>query len=513
MGIAELKAENEALKQRLARLEKDFTGLQQAKALVEFQLAELQRLIFSSKSERYVPHQEQVPNQLNFDFGELAPIDQTLEAPEEQAKQVVTYERKKGKHPGRQAIPDHLPTEEVRIEPTEDVGDAEHIADTIVDTLDYTPASLIRRRYIFPRYVKTETNEQGEEQTVIIQGRMPGRPLPKSIAEAGLLTHLIISKFVYHQPFYRQIQQFDQLYGVKLSKSTVNDWFSAVCALLEPLYKRLKQKILESDYLQADESPIQVQDEHKSGTTHRGYQWVYQTPLEGYVLFDYQKGRGKNGPRQMLEHFEGYLQTDGYEVYDGLARGKPITLVGCMAHARRYFFKAQDSEPAPARQALDYFAQLYHIEQHIRQAALSPEQTAAYRQQHSRPVLDALFLWAEEHGRRALPKTPFAKACYYLLQRKDKLHEYLNDGRLQIDNNLVENSIRPLALGRKNYLFAGSHDAAQRIAMMYSFFASCKKQDINPYIWLKAVLERLPEHPINQVEELLPGKWADEDGA
>ena len=491
-------------------MRKDNEQLRQAKTLLEFQLAELQRLIFSSRAERYVPAQESSPEQLQFDFGELDPIDQTVEGPDGEARQIVTYERKKGKHPGRQAIPDHLPTEEVRIEPTEDTGDAEHIADTIVDTLDYTPASLIRRRYIFPRYVKTETDEQGEEQTVIIQSRMPGRPLPKSIAEAGLLAHLITSKFVYHLPFYRQIQQFDQLYQVKLSKSTVNDWFAGVCTLLEPLYNRLKQKVLDSDYLQADESPIQVQDNTKSGKTHRGYQWVYHAPLEGLVLFDYQKGRGKNGPKAILTDFSGKLQTDGYAVYDKLVKRRTdIELVGCMAHARRYFFQAKDSAPE-AETALAYFAQLYDLERSLRQAQVDPELIQSTRQQKAIPVLNALFDWALKQQKQALPKSPFGKAIYYLLQRREKLLAYCQDGRLQIDNNLVENSIRPLALGRKNYLFAGSHDAAQRIAMMYSFFASCKKQKVNPYVWLKAVLDRLPDHPVNKVEGLLPGPWVEE---
>ena len=510
MDIAKLQAENEALKRELARLKEDYTGLQQAKAQVEFQLAELQRLIFASRSERYVPGQGSAPNQLQFDFGELDPVDQTVEGADGEGRQVVTYERKKGKHPGRQAIPDHLPTEEVRIEPTEDVSDAEHIADTIVDTLDYTPASLIRRRYIFPRYVKTEVDEQGQEQTVIIQSRMPGRALPKSIAEAGLLAHLIVSKFVYHLPFYRQIQQFDQLYQVKLSKSTVNDWFAGVCALLEPLYNRLKQKVLDSDYLQADESPIQVQDKNKSGKTHRGYQWVYHTPLEGLVLFDYQKGRGKNGPKTILADFSGKLQTDGYAVYDKLVKGRTdIELVGCMAHARRYFFQAKDSAPE-AETALAYFTQLYDLERNLRQDQADPELIQSMRQQKALPVLNTLFDWASKQQKQALPKSPFGKAIFYLLQRREKLLAYTHDGRLQIDNNLVENSIRPLALGRKNYLFAGSHDAAQRIAMMYSFFASCKKQQVNPYAWLKAVLERLPEHPVNKVDEFLPGKWMKE---
>ncbi len=511
--IAKLKAENEALKQQLALLKRDHDLLQQAKAKLEFRLAELHRLIFSSRSERYLPNQEKLPNQLRFDFGELDPIEQAVDESDDGAKQVITYERKNKKHPGRHAIPDHLPTEEIRIEPSEDVSGAEHIADTIIDTLDYQPGSLIRRRFIFPRYLKTEVNEQGEEEPVFVQGRMPSRPLPKSIAEAGLLAHLITSKFVYHQPFYRQRQQFEQLYQVKLAKSTVNDWFRGVCTLLEPLYNRLKQKVLKSDYLQADETPLSVQDKQKSGKTHRGYQWVYHAPLEGLVLFDYHKGRGKDGPKAILSRFKGKLQTDGYAVYDQLVkRYKNIELIGCMAHARRYFFQAKDSEPE-AENALAYFAQLYAIERSLRQAQANPELVRNTRQEQALPILNELFDWANKQQEQALPKSPFGKALKYLLQRQEKLTAYCEDERVQIDNNLVENSIRPLALGRKNYLFAGSHDAAQRIAMMYSFFASCKKQQVNPYQWLKAVLERLPDCSINQIEELLPGKWVEREEA
>ena len=506
MDVARLKAENEALKQEIERLKKDYSKLEQAKAQVEFQLAELQRLIFTSQSERYVPNQAPA-NQLNFDFGELDPVEEAIPKPGEEDKEVITYERKRAKHPGRHAIPDHLPTEEIRIEPTTDVSDAKHIADTIVDTLDYTPASLIRRRYIFPRYAKVEQDEHGQQQDVIIQGRMPSRPLPKSIAEAGLLAHLATSKFVYHLPFYRQRQQLKQLYEVELSKSTINGWFIGLCNLLDPLYNQLKQKVLDSDYLQADESPIQVQDNTKTGKTHRGYQWVYYAPLEGLVLFDYQKGRGKNGPKAILSQFSGVLQTDGYAVYDKLLKKRTdIKLVGCMAHARRYFFKAKDSE-AKAQTALGYFAQLYNLERSLREQQAKPELIQLTREEKALPVLKELFEWAEQQQSQALPKSPFGKAIYYLLQRKEKLIAYCQDGRLQIDNNLIENAIRPLALGRKNYLFAGSHDAAQRIAMMYSFFASCKKQSLNPYEWLKDVLNRIPEHPINQIDELLPGKW------
>jgi transposase len=532
VDIAKIQAENEALKRqnallqeksdRLAKktnrlaqetnqLAKKYRGLEQKHQEAQVRIAELLHLLYSARSERFVQGSTPDPEQLTLDFGELE-VQHTLPDPQSGESETITYQRKKAKHPGRQIIPDHLPTEEVRIEPSEDTSGAEPLGETIVDTLEYKPGSLIRRRYVFPRYLKKEIDQKGEEQTVFIQAKMPdSRPLPKSIAEPGLLAHLICSKFLYHLPFYRQIQQFDQQYGLKLAKSTVNDWFTGVCALLEPLYNRLKQKVLESDYLQADESPIKVQDKNKSGKTHRGYQWVYQAPLEGLVLFDYQKGRGKNGPKAILAQFRGHLQTDGYAVYDKLTKGhQDIHLLGCMAHARRYFFQAKENEPK-AEVALNYFGQLYALERNLRERAADAQTTQAQRQEKALPVLQQLFDWARKEQTSALPKSPFGKALYYLLQREEKLKIYCSDGRLQIDNNLVENSIRPLALGRKNYLFAGSHKSAQRIAQIYSFMATCKKQNVNPQEWLPDVLGRIAQHPVNQLDELLPGKWTPKD--
>ncbi|OED38996.1 hypothetical protein AB834_00420 [PVC group bacterium (ex Bugula neritina AB1)] len=486
-------------------------------ALLKHENAQLKRLLFSARSERHVPKTED-PAQLELDFGELAPTDMEPKANLKEEKIKVEYERRKKKHVGRHPLPEHLPVEEIRIEPENLPEDAEqngyvHIADTIVETLEYTPGSLFKKRYILPRYVKTEKDETGAEKTEFFQATMPSRPLPKSIAESGLLTHLITQKFLYHLPFYRQIKQFKELYETELRKSSVNDWFVATCTLLKPLYEKLKQKILESNYLQADESPIQVQDNDKKtrlafasgGKTHRGYQWVYQDPLSQLVLFDYQKGRGKNGPKAMLSTFTGVLQTDGYAVYDKLIKNKPeVMLIGCAAHARRYFFDAKDSDPK-AEIALNYFQKVYTVERQIREIGVFDfEKIAGIRTEKALPVWKDFFAWAKKEYPNALPKSPFGKALYYLLQREQKLTGYCRDGKLQIDNNLVENSIRPLALGRKNYLFAGSHDAAQRIAMMYSFFGSCHKQGINPVKWLKYVLDNIAQTPINRIEELLP---------
>lgn len=503
-----LKAENEMLTKENQRLSKSEKLLSEKLAAAQFQIQQFQKLLFGARSERHIPKTEN-PEQLRFDFGELSPTDMEPDADLKEEKVKVEYERRKKVHVGRHPLPEHLPVKEIRIEPENLPEDAEHIADTIIETLEYIPGSLFKKRYILPRYVKTEKSagEHGssEEKTEFFQAKMPVRPLPKSIAESGLLTHLITQKFLYHLPFYRQIKQFKELYGTDLRKSSVNDWFAATCRLLQPLYTKLKQKILESDYIQADESPIQVQDSEKSGKTHRGYQWVYHDPLTKLVLFDYQKGRGKNGPKDILAAFAGVLQTDGYVVYDKLVKNRDeVTLIGCAAHARRYFVDAKDSEPK-AEIALNYFQKAYALERQIRETKITDfEKIAALRTENALPVWKELFAWAKNEYPNALPKSPFGKALYYLLQREQKLMHYCSEGKLQIDNNLVENSIRPLALGRKNYLFAGSHDAAQRIAMMYSFFGSCQKQGINPLKWFKYVLDHIAEHPINRIDELLP---------
>ncbi len=308
MDRDDLKAENQLLTKENQRLSEQLSA-------ARFQIEQFKKLLFGARSERHVSKTEDSA-QLELNFGELAPTDIEPKADLKEEKIKVEYERCKKKHVGRHPLPEHLPVEEIRIEPENLPEDAEqkgyvHIADTIVETLEYTPGSLFRKRYILPRYVKTEKDETGAEKTEFFQASMPSRPLPKSIAESGLLTHLITQKFLYHLPFYRQIKQFKELYDTELRKSSVNDWFVATCTLLKPLYEKLKQKILESDYLQADESPIQVQDSEKRGKTHRGYQWVYQDPLSRLVLFDYQKGRGKNGPKAMLSTFTGVLQTDG----------------------------------------------------------------------------------------------------------------------------------------------------------------------------------------------------------
>jgi len=262
-----------------------------------------------------------------------------------------------------------------------------------------------------------------------------------------------------------------------LSDSTLNGWFNAATDLLEPLYDTLQKLVLNSKYIQADESPIGVQDSHKKGTLQSGYQWVYRTPIERMVLFKYHHSRERKAPESMLQTFSGTLQTDGYQAYINMKTKGNIILLACMAHARRYFEKALDNDKKRAEYVLAQMQRFYEIERKTREREINFETRKRYRQLFAKPVLLELEKWLSENISQTLPKSAIGKAIAYTLNLWPKLKAYIDDGKYEIDNNLIENAIRPLALGRKNYLFAGSHKAAQRAAMMYSFFATCNMQN------------------------------------
>jgi transposase len=373
------------------------------------------------------------------------------------------------------------------------------IGEQVTETLKYTPASLIIKRIIRPKYIK-------DDGSSILIASLPSRPIEKGIPEASLLAHILVCKFVDHLPFYRQIQRFKRDYQWMLHKSTINSWFISVCTLLKPLYLILGEKVLESGYIQVDESPIKVLDPSKPKTTHQGYQWVYHSPELKLVWFDYRKGRGMDGPKELLSEYEGWLQCDGYSVYDAMGKQAGISLVGCGAHARRKFYDANQSDRQRSDLALTIFQKIYAHERKIKHSTI--QERKEYRNIYVRPLLFELKEWVQEQSIKVLPKSPMGKAMIYLQNQWPKLIAVLEDGRLEFDNNLIENTIRPLALGRKNYLFAGSHDAAQRIAMMYSFFGSCKAQNINPYKWLKSTLEKIPDTKLSDLHTLLPGALA-----
>jgi len=484
---------------KLCREELVVTATEQALRLyqLEHELAQLKKLIFGPRSERFIPSvsKEQLALDLNASAG--------FALNHEKEVQKIAYSRVKPARsenvPVRMKLPASLPREEVLLEPAEDLTGMKKIGEEITEELERIPGKLFVRRYVRPKYAKADG------QGVII-AELPLRVIDKGIPGPGLLAQILIDKYADHLPVHRQIKRFERE-GMKLPSSTLTDWIASSCDLLKPLYEVLKTKILASDYLQADETPIRVLDKDKKGSAHRGYHWVYHAPQERLVLFDYREGRGREGPMEILKSFKGYLQTDGYAVYDSFAYRGGITLLHCMAHARRKFDEATGNDKVRADYAITEIQKLYTIERTIKEENLSEAQILKRRQTDSVPVLISLRDWMTENYKSVLPRSPIGQALHYSLQLWDRLIIYATNGKLLIDNNLVENAIRPVALGRKNYLFAGSHNGARRAAMLYSFLGTCKINNVNPFDWMRDTLEKIPAHPVNQIDKLLPQNY------
>lgn len=489
----ELAALTLELKNEVERLHAKTQNLEIENLRLHDKIGQLSRIIYGQKRERF-----ENPNQPKLPFVEEP---EKIEEAGKETVEKITYERKKPakQHPGRKPLPEHLPVEEVVIEPAEDTTGMVIIGQETTDILEYKPASFYIVRYIRPKYARK--NEDG-----VTIAKLPERTFEKCIAGNGLLTSIIVDKYVDHLPLYRQIERFKRE-KISISPSTVDGWVKQVGGLLEILYDYLLKQTRSKGYLQADETPIKVLDRDKKGSCHLGYFWVYRSPVDKTVLFHYQTGRSGRAAREILDGFKGYLQTDGYQVYDSIAaESKDIIHLNCWAHARREFDKAFTNDQKRASIALAFTQALYKIEAEARDKEMNAEERKELRLQKSLPVLNAFGKWMAEELKsgEVLPKSAIGKAITYTLGRWDNLNAYLNDGMLEIDNNLIENTIRPIALGRKNYLFAGSHEGAKRAAVVYSFLAMCKMEGVNPAAWLKYVLDNIQNTKTGSLQNLYP---------
>ena len=463
--------------------------LEDENAYLKSQLEMYKRMQFGQKRERF----EGDPAQIALPFE--APANQTA-VQEQILKEKISYVRCRPNHKGRAALPTHLPVEEIEIYPTGDLSEMVCIGKEVTEELDYEPARFSIKRYI--RYKYAAKNGEG-----VKIGQLPERVIDKGIPSAGLLASILTDKYTDHLPLYRQKQRFARE-DIQIASSTLEGWTKEALIKLEPLYEQLVFDIKSKGYWQVDETPIKVLESEKKGACHQGYYWVYHSPLDGVVLFDYQPTRGSAGAKTMLESFKGYLQTDGYAVYEKHGKRKDVTHLACWAHARREFERALDNDKTRAQKALSMIQQLYAVERKASQQMLDTVKIKELRLAESLPVLNELGKWIFEQIKSTLPKSQIGKAMQYSYGRWDALSAYLHDGNLLIDNNQIENSIRGLALGRKNYLFAGSHEAAQRAAMIYSFFAICKKHNINPYNWLKNTLLNISTINHKNITDLYP---------
>lgn len=461
-----------------------------------FELDKLRRYIFGFKSEKR--NGNTGDNQMGlFELGVTQSAQEELSCSVEQQKPAP---KKRAKGTGRMSLPGELTREEIIIEPSESTEGCTKIGEEVTEVLEIEPAFFYVKRYVRPKYARP--NGEG-----ILIGMLPDRVIEKGIPSESVVAQLTVDKYVYGMPLHRQLDKYSKM-GVRIPASSASDWLMRGWEQLKPLWELLRLVVLSHKYLQADESPIKVLDrDHKKGI-HKGYMWLYHAPVDKLVLFDYRKGRDSSGPREMLAGFKGILQTDGYIVYDSLYADHPdILLTFCMAHARRYFVNAVKDDGKQANYVLDEMQLLYALEKRMREQGLDWEKRTEERKQHARPVLERLEKWLKENQYKYRPKSPMGIAIDYTLPRWAGLSAYELHGQMEIDNNLIENAVRPLAIGRKNYLFAGSHQAAEMAAGMYSFMASCKKNNINEFEWLKDVFERIQGIKQKELHQLLPSNW------
>src|SRR5690606_32857798 len=371
------------------------------------QVALLQKLMFGPRSDRFKVVAEAPDNQLS-----LGVSSEPLAEVEVKKTTIKEHDRtrtklKAKKHPGRNALPSSLRREEIIIEPAEDVSGCTRLEDEVTEVLEVKAAEFYVKRYVRRKYVRKE--EKG-----IAIGQLPNRAIDKGIPGASVLAMLIIGKFVDHLPIYRQIAIFKRS-GIALHYNTVLDWTNNGLDILQPLYDHLRRKILASHYLQADETGMKVLDSEKNGSTHQGYLWAYRDVNSNLVLFEYQRGRNKEGPAQMLKDFKGYLQTDGYAAYDQFYHRDGVVMLHCMAHARRYFKEAEDNDKERSGYALKIFQEVYHIERQAKN--VSNEERRIIRQESILPILNDFQSWMTEQYRQVTPKSPIGKALEYSLKR------------------------------------------------------------------------------------------------
>jgi transposase len=411
--------------------------------------------------------------------------------------------------PVRRPLPDHLPREQIVHESAcacPDCGGALRPAGAdVAEMLEWVPERYKVIRHVRPKFACTKCEK-------LVQATAPSRPIARGLAGPGLLAHVLVSKYADHLPLYRQSQIFARD-GIDLDRSTLADWVGGASELLSPLIEALGRYVLSAHKLHADDTPVPVLCPGR-GTTKQGRLWTYvrdDRPAASdeppAVLMRYSPDRKGERPNAHLTTFVGVLQADGYAGFNGLYdRAKdPLIEAACWAHARRKFFDLHVANGSPVTaEALQRIGELYAIEEEIR--GKPPDERCAVRQARAGPALEALHAWLHEQLSKVAKKSEFAGAIRYALSRWTALTRYRDDGRIEIDNNAAERSLRTVALGRKNWLFAGSDDGGERAAGIYSLLGTAQLNGLNIEAYLRHLFERLPEHPINRIEELLP--WA-----
>jgi len=423
----------------------------------------------------------------------------------------ITVAAHKRKKRGRKPLPDHLPRIEIIHELPESERHCDHdgrrlteIGEVISEQLDIIPAKIQVTRHIRKKYAC-------DCGRCIKTAPLPAQPIPKSMASPGLLAHITVSKYADALPLYRQ-ETILQRIGIDIPRATLANWMIKVGGLVQPLINLMHEQLLSHDIMQMDETTVQVLKESGKKAQSKSYLWLQRGgPLEHpVVLYHYDPGRGAEVAKRLLEGFKGYLQTDGYDGYNAAVAENDLVHVGCMAHARRKFndaVKAQgkNKKRGKAHRGLTLIQKLYRVEKQARK--LTPEKRYAQRQLYAKPILDEMRAWLENALPQVPPSSVTGKALHYLHNEWDKLIRYLEDGRLEIDNNAAENAIRPFVVGRKNWLFSDSVKGVTASANLYSLIETAKANGLEPYAYLRYLFTELPKaQTVDAIEALLPGK-------
>ena len=502
--LAKLQKENKALMERVQALEsalaKSEADNQELKRKNEYLIKQL----FGRSTEKLDPRQ------IEFALG-LTPVE-IAEEPKVILLPVTTYRKLKKRRKPR--IPENLPTEDIIIEPEEvkkAPQDYKLIGEEITQELEVIPPKYYRIRYIRRKY----TNRTDRDMAPVIAD-LPARLIEGGYAGPGLLTDIILKKYMDHIPLYRQEQILRCRFGIDLHRKTMCDWVWKVADWLKPIYNHIYDELRRGNYLQVDETPIRY-CRAEGGGSAQGYFWVYHRPGSG-VLYEWHTGRGADCLKPMLDGFTGTVQSDAYGAYGSYAKvrnqreldaGRPaaIDLAACWAHARRKIFDARQECPGLAGWLLNQIGMMYRIEEDLRVRHAGPRLRQAVRSAQSSMMLSRIYSVMNKKTNVVLPRSQMGLAIKYALGIWDELLRFRDNGKIEIDNNLVENAIRPTAIGKKNWLFIGHPEAGDRSAIIYTILENCKKLGINPQEYLHDILSRLPSMTNHQTQGLTPAKW------
>lgn len=460
------------------------------------EIHELKDIIQLLQRKKFAPSSEVSKDQLNL-FNELEEI---VEKDESEEKQKVSYERVRGK---RKSLPENLPRvdEIIDIDEKDKVG-MKYIGDEVTEKLEIEPAKIYVRRIIRKKYAPIR-----DDSKKMLIAPMPEELLPKAMASSSLIAYIITAKYVDALPLYRQEKIFERI-SADLNRQTMARWLIKVSKQLIPLYNLLQERLLEADYLQIDETTLQVLKEKNKKATSKSYMWVRHKPGDNpIVIYDYASNRSGDVPVELLNGFKGYLQCDGYDGYSRACRDYGLTRIGCWDHVRRKFFDASKTSGGKGvgKKGVILIDKLYKIEKTIKD--LSPVEIRKVRQSESLLILNELKEFIDNTRSKITPKSIAGKAINYAFNEWEYLIKYIDDPKLNISNILVENSIRPFAVGRRNWLFSSSVDGAKASAMYFSLIETAKKNELEPFDYLNKMLKKLSTcKTVDDFEKLLPFK-------